>query len=645
MNVLRRLTVARRLVLIGVVFTVPVLIMLAMIVRTMLSNSGFTGQELAGTAYERPLVAALNHLADHRQASERVRAGDSDGAGAVAASAAAVDQALADLDTVQASSGAQLEVTPAGLAARKRDHVAPATLRQEWEALKHDGGTLDAEALGKAHEHLAGDLRTLIAHVGDTSNLILDPDLDSYYTMDVTLIAGPQTIDRLAGLAAFARAHAAGLNAQDRTALAVMAASLQENDRDRITLDVGTALNEDAKFYGPSPTLQRALPSAVTTYTDAVNAAIKAANDAVAAEKGAGPLAQVATASVTARAAAVALWTTAADELNVLHTRRMDVQKSEQLYPLAISLSAWLAAIGVAFFLSQTITRPLAKTSQELGDSADEVSAASAQLATSAQSLSQGATEQAATLEETSAAIEEVASMAKQNATSSDRTAQLASDTAAHVASSHEALEQLMESMGAIKESSQQVAKIIKTIDEIAFQTNILALNAAVEAARAGEAGMGFAVVADEVRSLAQRSAQAARQTADLIEASVGKVQAGAEKVAQFERTMDAITGSVRQVTELAGEVSMATRQQSQGLDQAAQALAQMEKVTQTNAATAEETAAASEELSAQAEASRAAVDELDTLVRGAAAARALARVQPGRTTGPVSHDAQRWAA
>ena len=205
--------------------------------------------------------------------------------------------------------------------------------------------------------------------------------------------------------------------------------------------------------------------------------------------------------------------------------------------------------------------------------------------------------------------------MTRQNAENSQNAATLMTDVDAQVRSSNETLAEMVTSMGAIQESSQQVSRIIKTIDEIAFQTNILALNAAVEAARAGEAGMGFAVVADEVRSLAQRSAQAARDTASLIEASITKTQDGSARVEQVAHSINTITKSVGQVKGLVDEVSLASRQQSQGIEQVAQAIAQMEKVTQTTAATSEESAAAAEELSASAETAMDIVRQLEALV------------------------------
>jgi methyl-accepting chemotaxis protein len=284
---------------------------------------------------------------------------------------------------------------------------------------------------------------------------------------------------------------------------------------------------------------------------------------------------------------------------------------------LGIMVFSMLVVAGAVWTVRGT-ANALRKVATELKDGAAQVEQAASQVSESAQSLSQGSTEQAASLEETSASMEEMASMTRRNAENAIQAAKLVTEVAQQVTASNTALGEMVGSMDGIRESSNKVAKIIKTIDEIAFQTNILALNAAVEAARAGEAGMGFAVVADEVRNLAQRSAQAAKDTAGLIEESIAKSQEGQQKVEQVASVIGAITESVDKVKGIVEEVREASQQQTQGIDQVTQAIMQMEKVTQTTAATAEESAAASEELNAQAETSMSTVRELESMVGGA---------------------------
>ena len=271
-------------------------------------------------------------------------------------------------------------------------------------------------------------------------------------------------------------------------------------------------------------------------------------------------------------------------------------RQSQNLF-LAILVVGGLMASGLTFAITGPILKTLTDMSNDMNEQARQIAAASAQATTASQSVAEGASEQAASLEESSASLEEMASITKRNSENSHKTKELAKQAREATEKGEADMKGMNTAMQAIKISSEDIGKIVKTIDEIAFQTNILALNAAVEAARAGEAGSGFAVVADEVRSLAQRSAQAAKETSAKIEGAIGKIGHGAEISAKVATTLGEIVSRIRKVDELASEMATASGEQSQGIDQINLAVSQMDKVTQSNAANAEETASAAEQL------------------------------------------------
>jgi methyl-accepting chemotaxis protein len=282
------------------------------------------------------------------------------------------------------------------------------------------------------------------------------------------------------------------------------------------------------------------------------------------------------------------------------------------LVSVAVSL---VLAGAVSTVIIRSVRKTLVRISQSLSDGASQVSSASSQVSSSAQSLAQGASEQAASLEESNGSIQEMASMIRKNADTGRQAATFSGDAKTASDRGTEAMSSMNAAILDIEQAASATAKIVRTIDEIAFQTNLLALNAAVEAARAGESGKGFAVVAEEVRNLAMRSAEAAKNTSSLIEQSVQKAKNGVAIAQTVATNLQQINDATTRTSGLIAEIAASGGEQATGIDQISAAAGRMEQVTQTNAANAEESAAASEELNAQAEQLLGCVRELQSLV------------------------------
>jgi len=274
--------------------------------------------------------------------------------------------------------------------------------------------------------------------------------------------------------------------------------------------------------------------------------------------------------------------------------------------------------------ISLKVVNPIKSITDHLKNSTIRISSSSMQLEGSSQSIAQGATNQASSIEETSASMEELSSMVKQNVTNSRQANSLAQKAKSSSENGYQRMKKLQDSMTDLGDSSDKIKKVIKVIDDIAFQTNILALNAAVEAARAGEAGMGFAVVADEVKNLANKSADAANNTAEMIEESLIKIKNGQETTNELGEVYLDIVQKTKDVGDMVAEVEAASQQQDKGIDQVNRAIVQLDEVVQMNATAAEDSALAATDLKGQANTLINIVKQVISIMSGANAVRLI---------------------
>lgn len=299
--------------------------------------------------------------------------------------------------------------------------------------------------------------------------------------------------------------------------------------------------------------------------------------------------------------------------ISEIDTPRRDAMLEALTYTIPAALLILVTSVGVVI----RINKRLLLTTDQLENGSQQLAAASGQVSSASQRLADGASEQAASLEETSSSLEEISTVTRNNAESSHRAKEFSHLAREAAESGLSDMQNMISAMTEIQKSGDKIAKIIRTIDEIAFQTNILALNAAVEAARAGEAGLGFAVVADEVRNLARRSAEAAKETAEIIEESIVKSRAGSEISQQVAEGLSSIVSRAREVDDLVGQISLASQEQSQGVGLINTSVTQLDNVTQGNAAAAEESASAAEQLRSQAALLHDMVAQMRSMVTG----------------------------
>jgi len=400
-------------------------------------------------------------------------------------------------------------------------------------------------------------------------------------------------------------------------AVATAADKLQKDQEELVKMDA--SLKDEDKDK-----LLKTLQSSAVTYAGALEAIIDlkhARNDLIGTQ-----LNQVAP-QFTAALSRLRL--SVAEFQGELEQRMHTEQHRNEMLLLVCTAAGVIVGLVGAWFIIRSITRPIAVIAEHLSSESSGTYTAALTVSEVSQSMADGASRQAASLEESSASLHELASMTQRNSDSARSAKALAGEARTTADAGARDMAAMKGAMTAIKTSSHEISKIIKTIDEIAFQTNILALNAAVEAARAGEAGAGFAVVAEEVRNLAQRSAQAAKETAAKIADASAKSEQGATISGQVAGSLDAIVERIRQLDEMMGGIAQASHEQSEGITQLNQAVAGMDKITQSNAELAQQGAASAQDLQTQSAQVKAAVADLIRMVRGADAEAAATPSDP----------------
>lgn len=681
---MKKLTIAQKLMISNLLYVVPIIALTYFMYDARTADINFAKLEIVGNTYETPVVSLLEHISKHKIVAQRALHGDVQAKSELSSIESQVDEDLKSVSAVDEKYKTILKFTDTELAKRKEDTFKYSKVFSQWTELKSKLAGLKPEESNDLHTSLIANIRGIIVHMGNSSNLILDPDLDTYYLTDGTLGGLPQIQDRIQEITAYTepvlRANKLG---QDERAQIFSYSILLQGDLDRITGDVQTALNEDENFNGVSETLQKNLPPVTKELSDSVSDLVAKLKD-LAAGKSVKVDAFLASADKSF-ASSFHHFSVSVVEDSVLLGKRIDsfshVRHEYVLMGLLILLVAGLASFFVGRSLRAGILDSLTQVVSQLSETAQSTGSTSSHILDNSQKLAFAATEQAAALQQTVSALTEINAMvakSRDNAANSVKVVAKSQDSAVQ---GKNAVENMVRSINEISasndsilaqtdESNRKIEDIVKVINEIAnktkvindivFQTKLLSFNASVEAARAGEHGKGFAVVAEEVGNLAQMSGSAAKEISDMLGTSTQtvasivnetktkisvlvtqaktKVEDG-KKTAQYcGEVLNQIVGSVDEVTDLVNEIATAAAEQARGTEEITKAMHKLDEVTQTNSTMSNETNAHASDLADQSKMLLSIVKVIETEVFGGNYAKSVTHASESTTASNVHH-------
>ena len=638
---LTSLRISTKLILIGLSLLLPLGVLLYFTIAGINSRVQFAELEIHGIEFLRPLQKLKREVARHRFLAGRLRDGDTGVRESLGDSATRIDQALKELDAEQRVRGVDLQFTDEGLGKRQRMAAHPSVLKQEWDKISVGGESQSAVEVERAYRRTLDAVKVMTTHAGDTSNLILDPDLDTYYVMDVVLLALPQTQDRLARIRqeGFATFGKTALSADDKVGLAIHATQLKESDFERVLASAQTSINEDASFHGTSPTLRSSLERVMETYVVNTREFLELLRANSEADKPTVPPQQFVQLAEAATAASFELWTAAAGELETLLRIRIAHCRSIRLWALVLTGGALLLSAGLIIVVARSITAPLndcvgrlqalaardlnVQSNGHLGGELGEIAAAVTQAAggmreavlsirehagrleNAAESQMQASHSLSASAEETSAqakivssaseqvsrntqtvatGVEDLGTSIREIATNANEAAKVATQAVSVANATNEIVTRL-------GTSSAEIGAVVKVITSIAEQTNLLALNATIEAARAGEAGKGFAVVANSVKELSKETAIATEDISRKIDAIQRDTRDAVDAIENISGIIVKIHDYQNSIASAVEEQTVTTRQISGNLAGAARGSTEIAQNIASVAEAAQETA------------------------------------------------------